>query len=58
MREVEFDGSDLRDDEFWVHQKSRVDNLIYFQENTIHAFDIKGKSKVGFVFPMVVVSLV
>ena len=47
MREVEFDGSDLRADEFWVPTSPKVDDLIYFHENTIHAFDIEGKSITG-----------
>jgi len=42
MREVEFDGSDIKNDEFWVPTSPKVDDLIYFHENTIHAFDIKG----------------
>ena len=29
------------------HQKSKVDNLIYFHENTILAFDIEGISITG-----------
>ena len=37
-------GNNFRDT---YHQKSKVDNLIYFQENTIHAFDIEGKSITG-----------
>ena len=47
MREVEFDGSDLRADEFWVPTSPKVDDLIYFHENTIHAFDIEGKLMTG-----------
>ena len=47
MREVEFDGSDLRADEFWVPTSPKVDDLIYFHENTIHAFDIEGKLITG-----------
>ena len=47
MREVEFDGSDLRADEFWVPTSPKVDDLIYFHENTIHAFDIEGELIAG-----------
>ena len=43
MREVEFDGSDNRTQAFWVPTSPKVDDLIYFHANTIHAFHIKGR---------------
>ena len=44
MREVEFDGSDEKTEAFWVSTSPKVDDLIYFHSNTIHAFDIKGEN--------------
>jgi len=42
MREVEFDGSDEHAHKFWVPTSPKVDDLIYFHSNTIHAFKIDG----------------
>jgi hypothetical protein len=46
MREVEFDGSAENADAFWVPTSPKVDDLIYFHANTIHAFHIKGKRNI------------
>jgi len=43
MREVQFDGSHEDADHFWVPTSPKVDDLIYFHENTIHAFEINGE---------------
>ena len=39
-REVKFDGSDFRADEFWVSTSPKSDDLIYRHENSINTFDI------------------
>ena len=38
-REVKFEGSDLRADEFWVSTSPKSDDLIYRHENSINTFD-------------------
>jgi len=44
VRTVEFDGSDENADAFWIPTSPKVDDLIYFHANTIHAFHIKGEN--------------
>ena len=57
MREVEFDGGHEFAENFWVPTSPKSDDLIYFHQNTIHAFDIQGfyyffwKSTLNLLFP-------
>ena len=50
MREVEFDGGHEFAENFWVPTSPKSDDLIYFHQNTIHAFDIQGNLNNLFIY--------
>jgi hypothetical protein len=43
MRRVQFDSSQINEDKMWNDSTYMKDPLMYFHENTIHAFEIDGK---------------